>query len=355
MKSKNIFHRQTATTATAALLLVLTLLLLSGCNSQAAPKMKRVGVLSGFIGSEFLVDSLKAEMAALGYVEGENIEYDVEAVGFDVVAYQNVLQRFVDEEVDVMFVFPTEATVEAKAITAGTNIPVVFAIASIDGLNIINSIREPGGNITGVRYPLEIVVSRYEVLRQLVPDARQLLIPHQRGYPSVATQLEALRPLAAADGVTLIEMPVDNAAELEAELQKLAAKDDIGVDAILILSEPLFAAMDTVPLLTAFAAEHELPIGGAFLFAEAYRSMFGIDIDFTSIPADAAPLIDKILQGVSAGSIPVASSEPFFMLDAAQIEEMGIEIPQSLMIMADFVYRGEPFLPPEGEFPEGEE
>lgn len=334
-------------------LLLLGILFLVGCTNQSAPEMKRVGILGGLPGMEFMADSLKAEMTELGYVEGENIEYDVQIVGFDMAVYQEVLQKFIDEEVDVIYVFPSEATIEAKAATEGTDIPVVFSIALVDGLGVINSVREPGGNITGVQYPPGIAVNRYDVMRQLVPDAKRLLIPHQRGYPIVAPQLDAIRPAAEADGVTLIEMPLDNVAELEAELQKLAEDGDVGVDAILLLAEPFFVAPDSFPILSAFAEEHQLPIGGNVFFAEGYNSMFGVDIDFATIPTDVAPLIDKILQGVPAGTIPVVSSESYFTLHKVQLDNMGIEIPEELLIMADVVLRPEDLVLPEGEIPEG--
>lgn len=342
-------------------LTLLTLLLLSGvvlliaCNNQATPAIKRVGVLAGLPGTEFLVDSLKAEMAALGYVEGENIEYDVQVLGFDMAAYQSTLQRFVDEGVDVIYVFPSEATFEAKAATEGTDVPVVFSIALVEGMGIIESVRQPGGNITGVQYPSSIAVSRYDVMRQLSPDAKRILIPHQQGYPIVPPQIAAIKQVADTEGITLIEMPVNNAAELESALQKLGEDGDVGVDAILLLAEPLFVSPDAFPILATFAEEHELPIGGAAFFTEGYRSMFGVDIDMSTVSANAASLIDKILQGVPAGSIPVISSDPYFSLDMAQIEDMGIEAPEPLVIRADFIYRGEPLLPPGGEMPPLEE
>lgn len=67
-------------------------LLLSGCNAQAKPKSYRVGVLSGldFFANTF--DGFKAGMAELGYIEGENIVYDVQKTGVDLDAYRSVIR-----------------------------------------------------------------------------------------------------------------------------------------------------------------------------------------------------------------------------------------------------------------------
>ena len=106
-------------------------------------------------------------MTELGYTEGKNIVYDVQKTNVDIDAYKKITQKFVQDKVDLIFVFPTEAAMEAKAATQGTNIPVVFDLAFTDvkGIDLINSVREPGGNITGVRFPsVDIASKRLEIL-----------------------------------------------------------------------------------------------------------------------------------------------------------------------------------------------
>ncbi|KPJ73271.1 hypothetical protein AMJ48_02295, partial [Parcubacteria bacterium DG_74_1] len=65
-------------------------------------------------------DGFKAGMAELGYIEGQNIIYDLQETDFDMAVYKSVLDEFVEDEVDLIFVFPTEASQEAKAATQGT-------------------------------------------------------------------------------------------------------------------------------------------------------------------------------------------------------------------------------------------
>ena len=124
----------------------ITALLLSSCSSGQSPKVYRVGILSGLGFLADTADGFKEGMAELGYVEGENIVYDVQQTEFDMEAYRSILQKFVEDEVDLIVSFPTEATMEAKAATQGTDIPVVFTYALIEGMGIVDSVREPGGN-----------------------------------------------------------------------------------------------------------------------------------------------------------------------------------------------------------------
>jgi putative tryptophan/tyrosine transport system substrate-binding protein len=313
-------------------------LLLGGCAQK--PKVYRVGVLSGLDFVADITDGLKAKMTELGYVEGKNIVYDVQKTNFDMAAYKSILKKFVADKVDLIFVFPTEATQEAKAATQGTNIPVVFAFAQVEGMNLINSVREPGGNITGVRYPgPDIAVKRFEVMHELVPQAKRMLIPYQKGYPIVASQLDLVRPAAAAAGVTVIEAPADNAAELDTILQARAKSADGSVDAILLIAEPLVLTPDAFTVIGKFAAEHKIPIGGALMSAGGYDSVFGVNVQNVALGKQAAPLIDKIFRGTPAGTIPVVSAENYFQFNYKVAQALGLEVSEGLLGQANEIIR----------------
>jgi putative ABC transport system substrate-binding protein len=319
--------------------LLVFVLLLSGCGAKK-PQVYRIGVLSGLGYVADITDGLKAGMAELGYVEGENIIYDVQETDFDMAVYQNILQQFVADELDLIFVFPTEASLEAKAATQGTDIPVVFSFALIEGMGLVDSVREPGGNITGVRYPgPDIALKRFEIMRELAPQATRMLVPYQKGYPIVEPQLEALRPAAEAAGITLIEAPAANAAELEAILQAQVQSDRIGVDAILIVAEPLAVTPGPFAVMGKFAYEHKIPFGGALMAAEGYESVFGVNVENTACGKLAAPLVDKILKGTPAGEIPVVSAESYFEISYRAAQELGMTVPEALLAQADKVVR----------------
>jgi putative ABC transport system substrate-binding protein len=299
-----------------------------------------VGVLSGLDFVADITDGLKVKMTELGYVEGKNIVYDVQKTNFDMAAYKSILQKFVADKVDVIFVFPTEASQEAKAATQGTSIPVVFAFAQIEGMGLVNSVREPGGNITGVRYPgPDLAVKRFEVMHELVPLAKRMLVPYQKGYPIVASQLELVRPAAVAAGVTLVEAPADNAAELETIFQAQAKSADAGPDAILLLAEPLAVTPDAFAVMGKFAAEHKLPIGGALMSAGGYASVFGVNVNNVAVGKQAAPLVDKIFKGIPAGTIPVVSAENYFQINYKVAQQLGVKVPEGLLNQANEVIR----------------
>jgi putative ABC transport system substrate-binding protein len=319
------------------ILLILVCVILSGCVGQE--KVYRVGILFGLEYFAPVIDGFKEKMTELGYVEGKNIIYDIQKVEIP-IGNQHLIQKFVDDKVDLIFPFPTEATMETQEVTEGTDIPIVFACAAIEDMGIVESVSHPGGHTTGVRYPgPDISIKRFEILLELVPEAKTIWIPYQRGYPIVVPQLKALRPVAEAAGVTLIEFPADNASELQAEFDRLSQLDDIGFDAIMAVAEPLFVTPDAFEVIGKFAYEHNIPTAGAIMTVGNYSSIFGVHVDSFPIGKKVAVMADKVFKGAPVGTIPVASPEYYFAINYKAAQEMGINVSEGMLAIADEIIR----------------
>lgn len=327
----------------APVLLVMLVIagLLAGCSTAAPqPKVYRVGVLSGLEYAAAVTDGFKEGMNKLGYVEGQNISYDVQKTNVDLEAYQRILKQFVADDVDLIVAFPTEAALDAKTITTGTNIPVVFSFAQLEGLNLVNSVREPGANITGVRLPgPEVFVKRFEVMHTILPNAKRILVPYLKDYPIVAPQLEAARPVAKAAGVTLVELPVASPPELEQALQAQVVDGKVQFDAILQMIDPVGVTPAFVDVMGTFAKTNNLPMGGAYIKTDSYETLFGIHVDAKAMGVDAAPLADKIFKNTAAGTIPVVSGDSIFQVSYREAQRLGLNIPEGILSEADIVLK----------------
>lgn len=315
----------------------LLIILSSGCGKK---RVYQVGILSGLDYILMITDGFKAQMTELGYIEGENIVYDLRRSNVNLVEYEEILQDFNKNRVDLIFCYPTEAAIAAKQATTDSKIPVIFDLSNIEGNNIVNSIREPGGNVTGVRYPGPgIAIKRFEIMRELAPEARNMLIPYQKGAPTVPAQMELLYPAAKEAGVTLTEVPAADAVELDELLQALVRAGDDDFDAILFLAEPLTVLPDAFAVLSDFAAERRIPIGGAIMTHGDYGSVFGVNTDLMASGAQAAFLADKILKGADPSTLPVLSAEIFVQINYKMVQKLGLEIDEGLLSQADEIIR----------------
>jgi putative ABC transport system substrate-binding protein len=183
--------------------MIFILLFTSDCTESS--KIYKVGILCGLDFFANTADGFKTKMTELGYIEGKNIIYDFHKTNYNPVEEKNIINKFVAEKVDLIFTFPTEVSLVAKTATQDSNIPVLFANAFIEGVDLVNNIRQPGGNITGVRFPgLEVIVKRFNIMLELVPKTKRIWICYQQNYPTSANQMEVLRTEAAKASIKLI-------------------------------------------------------------------------------------------------------------------------------------------------------
>ncbi|NLL05555.1 MAG: hypothetical protein GX270_07165 [Clostridiaceae bacterium] len=329
-KKNNLFRK-----ICAVLLSVLVLVSFNGCSGKAkADKVFRVGILSGLDYLMVASEAFKEELTKLGYTEGENIIYDIQSTNSDLEDYKKISQKFVEDNVDLIFCYPTEATLELKEITKGTEIPVIFGVTNIEDTNLVNSVREPGGNVTGVRYPgPDIAVKRFEVMLQIVPEAKKICLPYS-DLPVCYPQLEALRPVAQEAGITLIEVPAKTPQELNDFFAKQDVEGEVDFDAILSIAEAYAVMPETFLTMIKFANKHDIPMGGAYMEAEGYSSLFGVNINPIVTGQKAAVLADKILKGQNVSTVSVISDESFVQLNYKEAQKRGYNMPDDLLSQA---------------------
>ena len=338
MSQKNIAGIWSSNLWKTAICFFVSVLFWGGCTEK--PRVYRVGVLDGFPPFAAVVDGFKSEMAELGYKEGENIFYDEQEVSLDPGDHHRVIKKFVADKVDLIFVFPTGATVTAKKAAAGSNIPVLFAMAGIEGNNLVESVGHPGGNITGVRYPgPDLTLKRLEFLQELLPGFKRLYVTYNPDYPANKIPIMTLRPLVPSLGLTLVEVPVVSVEDIRADLQKRAGAQDIGLDAIMIMPDDISQSPPGWRLIKEFADRFKVPVSGASGVTVHNGAIFNYGPDIEEAGRLAAPLADKIFKGTPAGSIPVVTPEAYLAFNYKLALQLGLTVPDSLLRMAKEIIR----------------
>ena len=303
-------------------------------QAVSAPKVYHVGILNAL---DFFSDTtlgFKKKMTELGYVEGVNIFYDEQKAPAP-VGNENVIKKFVDEKVDLILSFPTEASLEAKRGVMGTNIPVVFGNAFIESNDLVESIAHPGGNITGVRFPgVDMSMRRLELLHELAPKAKRFWIPYLKDYPSVPPQIEKLEPFAASLGLILVETPFSSPAELSTYIDAQSSSKNIAMDAVLMIAEPFGAMQETLDAVHKFADTHQLPVVGARVVDKDVGPALSLFENSFAVGGLAATLADKIFKGTPAGEIPVISPENELSINVKVIQKLGLVASEGLLSQA---------------------
>jgi len=321
------------------LFIILVALTISGCGGSAESKTYRVGLLSGVDTFNAAFEGFKAQMTELGYVEGENISYDFQAAGGDSEKMAQFAQQFVADEVDLIVTTTTGAAKAAQAATAGTDIPVIFTIIQDPvGVGLVESLRNPGANMTGVaRPPVEYLGKRVEILKQMAPDAATLWIIYDPDYSTAASSVPAVQAGAASMGVTLIETHVKSTDDMNAELQKRAAMEELGVDAIQMMPDPINSNSSEAAI--DFANQQGIPVVGHTLGQAEYGALFTYADSSGAAGRKAASLADQIFKGTNAGDLPVEVSDLSLTINMKAANGIGITVPDDVLSNANNIIR----------------
>lgn len=310
-----------------------------GCRDARGPR--RILVLGSTAAFEPIFHGLKAQLEVLGYREGVHVIYDLkylEKCPSDPPVSEG--GWFSARDGELIFALATEASMAAKKAAEGTSVPVVFAYAGIEGSNLVNSVREPGGNITGVRFPgPEQIGKRMELLHRIAPHIRRVWIGYQKGYPNTEPALAVLRPLSKSLNIQLIEVPLGNLKDLEVDLSERDQLADCGMEAMLLMPDSTIHSPEGSRLIGGFADRHKLVVAGSFLSNVREGAVFGNANDLFKVGKMAAPLVAKIFEGIPAGTIPVVTPEQDLYINVKRARELGLTVPEGLLRQATVIIR----------------
>jgi len=300
----------------------------------------KIGVLIGIDNLSPVIDGFKNRMTEMGYVEGKGISYDVQRGNNNLEMMKTIIQKFVDDEVDLILTSGFSEDIEK--VVNNPSIPVVFTVGELKSLNLNNG-PNPGKNITGVYLSLnEIALGRLEMMNKLAPKAKRIWMPYSKKITNMSYDgksiVEFLQPTAKSLGITLIEAPVADLNAVKDDLADLENKSDIGIDAILVIPGPFTIDTDVFAVMSEFASKHKIPIGGSPI-QKNEESLFGYSGAFNETGKQAANFASQILKGGFAGDISTISAPIYFQINYKVAKQLGLEVPDNLMIQADEIIR----------------
>ena len=311
------------------LVVTLTGLLLGACGAESQ-RTYTIGIVS-LVELPDLMAGIKSGMAEMGYVEGQNITYIYEGPAGTPDALEPMVERLLEAQVDLIISITTPATLVAKKLTAGTAVPVVFApIVDPVQAGIVPSLKQPGGNLTGVTIGGS-EGRRLEWLKQLSPELKRAYLPYNPNDPATVTGLAAMKASAAQLQIELVTRETFSPEDVEQAL-KDAPRD---VDAIILLADSLVAtrAQDFARL----AIERRVPLTSPNTVELGALMAFGSN--FTTVGKQTARLVDKIFKGSPPSEIPVETAEFFLQINLKSAAAIGLSIPDSILQQAHTVVR----------------
>jgi len=249
----------------------------------------------------------------------------------DRAATRSAVEGLVRQRVRLLFVIGSELARLARDVAPG--LPVVFLTPGDPvAAGLVQSLAHPGGNLTGMtfEYP-ELSGKRLELLRELVPQLRRVLVLYDPSDASPRQSVAAAREAAGKLGVTLVERQVTDPEGLRRGLEALR-----DVDGLLgVPGGRTFAYAEEI-LRAAHAARRATVVYARSSATASALASYGASD--AGIAREAARLVDKILKGARAGDLPVERPTRLeLVINLRTAKAIGLVVPPSLLLRADQV------------------
>jgi putative ABC transport system substrate-binding protein len=296
-----------------------------------------VGFLSGGgpVASARSAAAFRAGLSAAGYVDGRNVTIEYHYLEGQYHRVPELVADLIRRRVTVIASpgFPPGA-LAAKAATA--TIPIVFAVGDDPvKLGLVASLARPGGNVTGINFFVqEIVSKRLALLHELVPTAGRIAVLVNPGNAAgAATTLKEAWESASAMGLQVIVVNASTIGEIDeafAELGRDRAEAlMLGADGFLYSRRGQIATL---------AARNRMPMASASRdFVEA-GGLMSYGTNLTDMFRQAGIYAGNIIKGAKPADLPVMQSTKFeFAINLQTAKALGLEIPPTLLARADEV------------------
>lgn len=302
-------------------------------------KVLRVGLLwsgSTPFDSWSVPEALRQAFRELGYVEGQNIVFEPRYAEGSYERLPAFAEELVELKVDVILAAGDSAAVLA-AKHATTKIPIVMmALADTVQLKLVASLARPGGNITGLSFPLAAMAAKQlELLKRAIPHARRVAVLWNPANPGHAPVLVDLRAAARVIKVQLLPVEVRGPDDFEAAFATVRQSRG---DAVLVLWDPMLYAHGS--RLTLLALRTRLPTISTYREFAQSAGLMAYGPRLVDIFRDAAFYVDKIARGSRPTDLPVERPIRFELIaNLGTAKVLGVTLPSSILVRTDLVIR----------------
>ncbi|REK92770.1 ABC transporter substrate-binding protein [Streptococcus sp. NM] len=308
-------------------LLVVGLLLTSliSLHQLKADKKKdvfRIGI-SQFITHQSLDATREGfvdELAKQGYVEGKNIEIDLQNAQGEQRNLKTISQQLAESS-DVVLAIATPSA-QSLANTTQTT-PVIFsAVTDPVGAKLVESREHPGGNVTGTSdQSSDAISTQINLIKKVLPKAKTIGILYTQSEPNSVVQKDEAKRLLEEKGFTVVEKTILDSNNVKAAAESLMAE----VDMVFVPTDNIISStMETVKQVS---IKHKVPVFGGSTEMIAVGGLYNYGTNYEELGRQTARMLIRILKGEKPENIAVELPEKLELhTNQEMADALGIDI-----------------------------
>lgn len=260
------------------------------------------------------------ELAKQGYVEGENIEIDLQNAQGEQRNLKTISQQLAESS-DVVLAIATPSA-QSLANTTQTT-PVVFsAVTDPVSAKLVESREHPGGNVTGTSdQSSDAISTQINLIKKVLPKAKTIGILYTQSEPNSVVQKDEAKRILEEKGFTVVEKTILDSNNVKAAAESLMAE----VDMVFVPTDNIISStMETVKQVS---IKHKVPVFGGSTEMIAVGGLYNYGTNYEELGRQTARMLIRVLKGEKPENIAVELPEKLELHTNQEMSDaLGIDI-----------------------------
>ena len=260
------------------------------------------------------------ELAKQGYVEGKNIEIDLQNAQGEQRNLKTISQQLAESS-DVVLAIATPSA-QSLANTTQTT-PVIFsAVTDPVSAKLVESREHPGGNVTGTSdQSSDAISTQINLIKKMLPKAKTIGILYTQSEPNSVVQKDEAKRLLEEKGFTVVEKTILDSNNVKAAAESLMAE----VDMVFVPTDNIISStMETVKQVS---IKHKVPVFGGSTEMIAVGGLYNYGTNYEELGRQTARMLIRVLKGEKPENIAVELPEKLELhTNQEMADALGIDI-----------------------------
>ena len=260
------------------------------------------------------------ELAKQGYIEGKNIEIDLQNAQGEQRNLKTISQQLAESS-DVVLAIATPSA-QSLANTTQTT-PVIFsAVTDPVSAKLVESREHPGGNVTGTSdQSSDAISTQINLIKKVLPKAKTIGILYTQSEPNSVVQKDEAKRLLEEKGFIVVEKTILDSNNVKAAAESLMAE----VDMVFVPTDNIISStMETVKQVS---IKHKVPVFGGSTEMIAVGGLYNYGTNYEELGRQTARMLIRVLKGEKPENIAVELPEKLELhTNQEMADALGIDI-----------------------------
>lgn len=270
------------------------------------------------------VEGFKLGMEEAGFVEGENVEYDLQNAQSDMATANQIAQNMVSSGYDLICGVATPMA-QACYNAAEGKIPVIYtAVTDPVAAELAKEDGSSVGNTTGTSDKLA-VDAQLQMIRDFMPEAKKIGILYTTSETNSVSAIAEYKSLAGNYGFEIVDQGISQQSDIPLAATSLASK----VDCISNLTDNTVVA--SLPTLLDAANKAGIPVFGSEIEQVKNGCVATEGLDYVELGKQTGAMAARVLNGEDITTIPFETiSEYSLYVNNDALASLGLSVPDDL-------------------------